>query len=253
MSLVENSLSWVVDRLFKRTAIVLVGGIWKMGKTDFALSLAKRALKLGLVSEIASNVDTFGEFAYIVDTETLKAWLDHDGKNKLFVFDEGNEHLPNTGFMSKKSTGLKAVIPQMSKKHGRLIVIAQDLDAIDKTFRNKSWWRGTFKKIDKKTATFTGYWNINKPLLFTDIPRTSVKFDPYVSAPWTETSEAVVFFNDSDKQILWDWSNGKTTKELGIHPQKLNRLIRPFVKRMLQTERGATIEKRAEEVGLIAT
>lgn len=239
-----NSLSWALNRLFRKTCIVLVGGYWKTGKTDFALYIAKRCLHMGLVYEVATNIETNGEFKYITDIETLKYWLSSNGHLKLFILDEGNEHLPNTSFMSHKSVGIKEIIPQISKKHGRLIVVAQDLDSIDKTFRSKSWWRGTFKKTDRKTASLTAYWNLHKPLVITEIPKTSVNFDPYLSAPFTEKSDKIVFFKDSERQTLWEWCNGKSIKDLGIHPQALNRLVRPFVKRMLETDRS---EKSLEQ------
>ena len=235
-AIVVDSLNWALKKLFSRTSLVLIGasnqsGVWKTGKTDFSLYVAKRCLNLGLVSEIASNIDTQGEFPLITDTQTLNSWLKSDARRKLFIFDEGNEHLPNTGFMSSKSTGFKAILPQISKKRGRLIVIAQDVDTLDKTFRSKSWWRGTFKKTSKTSASLTAYWNVYKPLEITGIPKTTVKFDPYNSAEWNEQPEhGPIFFNDKDRQILWAITHeGKTAKELGIHQQELSRIWKKYV------------------------
>jgi hypothetical protein len=39
---------------------------------------------------------------------------------------------------------------------------------------------------------------------------------------------------DKEMQILYDWSRGKTWKELGLHPQVLNRLLRKFVHESLK-------------------
>ena len=248
----ENSLNYALTRLFRRTSLVLVGaslksGVWKTGKTDFSLYIAKRCLALGLVSEVASNINTYGTFPLIEDTETLNAWLSSDAQKKLFVFDEGNEHLANTAFMTSKSTGFKAVLPQISKKKGRLIVIGQDIDTLDKTFRSNAWKRGVFLKTSLKTATLSAYWNPLKPMEFIEIPATSVKFDPYLAAEWGEQSTHIVQFKKDSLQILWKWSKeGKSIKELGIHAQQLNRLCRSFVARMLETDKALMFDKEPE-------
>lgn len=229
----------IVTRLFKHTSVVLVGGDWKTGKTNFALHLGEKCLTYGLVSEVATNIETTGQnkFITITDTQTMKDWLSSNGHLKLFIFDEGNEHLPNTGFMTKKSTDIKSIIPQISKKRARLIVIAQDLDSIDKTFRKREWWRGTFQKLSRTDVKFTGRWNMHKPIVIHNVKPTQIQYDPYVSAEFKERPEVVHFFKDSDRQILSAWAiEGKTCKQMGIHNQTLNRLSKAYVKRWLEQD-----------------
>lgn len=232
--------------------MVLIGaslksGVWKTGKTDFGLYIAKRCLKGNLVYEVASNINTYGEFLQIEDTQTLNAWLCSNTKRKLFIMDEGNEIVPNTKFMTNQSTGIKAILPQISKMRGRLIIIAQDIGSLDKTFRCDAWKRGVFMKTSRKTASLTAYWSPLKPLEFIDIPKTSVKFDPYVRAEWGEKSERIIQFKNEDLRLLWKWSHeGKSLKELGIHAQKLNRMVRPFVERMLQTDKALMLDNEPE-------
>jgi len=228
----ENTVDWALNRLFRKTSLVLIGatehsGVWKTGKTNFALKIAERLLQLHLISEVASNIDTNGAFTKITDTETLKAWLDSDNRLKLFIFDEGNEHLPNYAFMSSKSTGFKSIIPQISKKHGRLIIVAQDVDTLDKTLRSKSWLRGTFKKASIKTATLTAYWNQHKSLYINNISATTISYDPYVSADWNEvSSKSAIIFNDADFQLVYRFASGEKKKDLGVHRQEFERLER---------------------------
>ena len=45
--------------------------------------------------------------------------------------------------------------------------------------------------------------------------------------------EKTVTFSDKDMQTLYDWTHGKTTKELGLHGQQINRLVRKFIKKQL--------------------
>jgi len=37
-----------------------------------------------------------------------------------------------------------------------------------------------------------------------------------------------------DLEIIWKWANGSTAQELGIHCQKLNRIVRKYCKATLQ-------------------
>ena len=238
----------ILTRLYRKTSLTLVGGYWKTGKTNLGLHIAEKLLEYGLVSEVATNIQQ-DQFICIDDLETLKSWLSSNGHLKLYIFDEGNEHLPNTGFMSKKSVGVKSIIPQISKKRARLIVIAQDLDTIDKTFRSKSWWRGTFLKLTRTTVKFTGYWNKNKPIIINNVKPTAVKYDPYMSADFKDRASTLTIFKDRDRQILSDWSiQGKTCRELNIHTQELNRITRKFVARMLLNYDTETKEKDSKEL-----
>lgn len=229
----------IVTRLLKHTSVVLVGGYWKTGKTNFALHIAELCILWGLISEVGTNIKVINPptwIKYIADTQTLNSWLGSNGHLKLFLFDEGNEHLPNTGFMTSKSTGVKSIIPQISKKRARLIVIAQDIDTLDKTFRLKSWWRGTFLKVTRTKAKFNGAWNLHKPIMINDVKPTMLEYDPYVSAEWNEHPDKVVFFKDADRQNLYALTHGKTSKELGLHPQEVNRLWKKYVKDWLDND-----------------
>lgn len=227
----------ICTRIFRNTSLALVGGNWKSGKTDTGLRLGEKCRdSYNLVSEVASNIYTEDNFRFINDTQTLKDWLSSDNQKKLFILDEGNEILPNTGFMSHKSVDIKSIIPQISKKRGRLIVIAHDIETLDKTFRSKTWWRATFYKINKQTVRVHAYWNRQKPIIINDWKRTNIKFDPYLPAEWHEQPDKVTVFKDGDLEILRRYANGETAKQIGIHREALNRKVRPFIARMLQNK-----------------
>lgn len=70
-----------------------------------------------------------------------------------------------------------------------------------------------------------------------DLPKTSVKFDTWDSAPFTEHSpNSRPQFKDKDLEMLWKWSNGHTIKDLGVHGMKLNRILRKYVRESLDTK-----------------
>lgn len=138
--------------------------------------------------------------------------------------------------MSKKSVGTKSVIPQISKAHGRMIIVGHNLEKIDSTMLDETWCRAIFFKHSKKHATIVSQL-LPKPFDIVNIPPTKIEFDPYVLAPFTEKPENnTVFFKEKDKQTLYDWSHGKTPKELGLSNQQISRIVKPFVARMLENE-----------------
>jgi hypothetical protein len=241
---IKNRWHYVLHKLFERPSLVLIGGKWKTGKTDFALFIAECLLKLPswsnpehktIVAEVASNIETFGRFPMISDMISLKQWLYGSNKRKLYILDEANIHLPSRRAMSGKSVEFVKLLAEISKAHARIIVIGQDVLSVDKMFLEEIWCRGVFVKESlKKAQLFSA--ELIRPYTFSNIPPTSIKFNPYAIAPFTEKPSGKVFFKDTDKQVLWDWSHGKSLKELGLHPMALNRLLRKYVRENLEND-----------------
>jgi hypothetical protein len=243
---IKNKWHYALHKLFDYPSIVLIGGRWKTGKTDFALFIAEILLKLPsghggtMISEVASNIQTDRkDFRYIYDLVSLRQWLYATGQRKLYIFDEASEHLPSRRAMTTKTVSFIQLIPEISKAHARMIVIGHQLLTIDKTFLDDVWCRGVFLKLQlKKAQLFSSL--LTHPYVFSNIPRTSIKFDPYAIAPFTEKPSGTLFFKDEDKQLLWEWANGKTYKELGVHNMKLNRTLRKYVKQTLEIDLHVT-------------
>jgi len=66
--------------------------------------------------------------------------------------------------------------------------------------------------------------------------------------PPTPKKEKPVTFSDKDMQTIYDWANGRTLKELGIHSMQINRLVRKFIKKQLliKNEPKNTLDVYAE-------
>lgn len=146
-----NTWKHILHLFFDHPSVILIGGVWKSGKTDFSLYIAETLLKLPLgdgtvISEVASNIDTKGTFPVISDTVSLRTWLYSNSKRKLYIFDELNEHLAARRAMTGKNVGFISLIPEISKAHARLLMVGHQLLTVDKTFLDDIWCRGIFIK-----------------------------------------------------------------------------------------------------------
>lgn len=225
--------------MFSIPSLVLVGGVWKSGKTDLALLIAEVCHKLGLVSQLASNIEVETEipFEYISDLATLKFWL-HEGRRlKLYILDEGNAHLVRRRAMSTINVEFTKILSEVSKAHARLIIVAQDLEKTESEFSNDTWLRGTFIKTSARNLgnalLISDQLNIDHE--FYDIPPTSIKFDPFLRAPFTLRPELQTFKDNEDMQKAYLWAFHKATwKELADHPQQWNRKLRRCVRELFE-------------------
>jgi len=245
--IIKNKWQYVLHKLFDYPSIVLIGGRWKTGKTDFALFIAENLLKMPfgqgggmMISEVASNIKTDNpKFRYIYDLVSLRNWLYESKCRKLYIFDEASEHLPSRRAMTTKTVSFIQLIPEISKAHARMIVIGHQLLTIDKTFLDDVWCRGVFLKLGlKKAQLFSSL--LTHPYTFSNIPATSIKFDPYAIAPFQETPSGSVIFKDEDKQLVWRWLDGETYKQLGVHNMKLNRIIKKILRFYMENELHVT-------------
>lgn len=240
---IKNKFHYSLHKLFDHPAVILIGGIWKSGKTDFALFIAETLQKLNIIREVASNIDTKDHFPMITDLLSLRQWLYGSNKNKLYIFDEANIHLTSRRAMSGKNTEVLRLFGEVSKAHARMIFIAQNLLRVDKELLDETWVRGVFIKRNLKKADLISHL-IRKKFSFKNIPRTSIPFDPYAVAPFTQQPQGNLYFKDTDLQILWDWSNGATYKTLGLAPMTLHRKLKKFVKQTLENSLTVNIHSR---------
>jgi len=196
---IHSRLNWsqILYRLFNGPSIVIIGGTWKTGKTDFGLKITEDLIKLGIVTEVAANIDTKGHYPQITDLISLKQWLYGTRNRKLYIFDEASEHLPNTRSMCGKSVGIKSLIPQVSKAHGRMIIIGHNIKKIDAEAYDTTWCRALIMKPLKPYTYMPAriYSPLfAKPILLSKISPTKISFDPYTLAPFTERPESTVYF-----------------------------------------------------------
>jgi len=244
----EVRYTWksILYKLFSVPGVVLVEGVGKVGKTDISLKISKDLTELPsrhstekdvepLIRDVASNIDTKGFYPQISDLISIKNWLYLSNHRKLYLFDEANEYLSNLRVMSASNVAFTRLLPQVTKAHARMIVIGHDFGGIDKNVLREAWCKGKFIKTSLKTALLLSNL-LSHPIEFRNIEKTTVPFDPYAVAPFTEKPQGVLMFKDSEKETLWKWSNEETMQSLGLKSMQLNRLVRKYVKQSLEND-----------------
>jgi hypothetical protein len=167
-------------------SITIITGYWKTGKTDWGLCLAELTRQMGIISECASNVETQDSFVkFMNDFANFDFWLYSSRATKMFLYDEVMESAPKRGAMTSLNVGWVRRIPQLSKGRCHLIALVQDTQYADSIFKNPIFWRGTWHKLAKTALRFTANWLWDEDELEWDnLPRTNLKFDPYLLATW---------------------------------------------------------------------
>lgn len=236
----ENDFDYCLRKMFDiPSSFVVIIGDWKTGKTDFALLIAERLLELGIISKVASNIETEdSRIIFISDLPTLKAWLHADRTKKLYIFDEAGVHLHRRRSMSRKNVSFVSILPEISKAHARMIAITQNPTSLDAELLSPVWCKGIIIKQNKYRAKIISelFDADRKVMEFYPVPKTNIPFDPYKIAPFklTAPTQVPASLKDKDMQILWEWGvNNKSAPSLGLHPMQINRIVKKFVREVL--------------------
>jgi len=147
------------------------------GKTCFALLLAERLLERGLVKKVATNIKVNDPRFIQVDSYfKLVEFLESDDSPKLFILDEAGLYLDARNPFAKTNRLLRHIAFLLRKYRGKMIVISQRFDDIDKTYRELTV--AVFHKISRKTAVL--YSDLfEEEIVIRNIPKTSIKFNSY--------------------------------------------------------------------------
>jgi len=211
------------------TVITQVLG-WKYGKTDFALLLGELLSEKGIIDLVASNTKT-DRFEFIEDFNNYDVWVRKRG-NKLFLFDEVIDATQKRRAISGINIQWVKRIPQLSKGMCHLIVITQSQKLTESTFFNWTFLRGVWTKLSKTVVKFENPQLYDEPFIIEDIPRTTVKFEPYEFATFNE--KGIVRLSSSpltqNDQIRLDFKQGMRPyhleKKYGIDHNTILNIIR---------------------------
>lgn len=237
---------YCLRKIYGIPSLSVIGGVWKVGKTDFALYLAENLLRLGLVSRVASNIETGDErVKFLSSLDEVRYWLHKGSYLKLYILDEGNVHLLKRTPMARMNVDSIRLLGEVSKAHGRLIIVAQEVLGVDSEFLNPTWLRAIWYKTSLKNVRLNSHL-IGREMNFRNIPKTTIPFDPYRIAPFTKRPlhGMIEIFGDKETDLLWHWSNGTSSQKLGIHPMQLNRMVRRFVRTTLEPKYKDRLEIR---------
>ena len=239
-----NDLLDLILHVFTRqlSAFIVLFGRRGSGKTDLGLFIMEALNGLNKFNHFATNVyikESPFPIERISNLDDLRFWCKDNRGKKLYLFDEIGKGLKRRAPMSNLNIEIINDF-QILRKY-QLSVIATTIDAkfIDMAVLGPDILDGYFIKESWRNPRLASYVDYLEDfsLSFFDIPSTFVKFDTLDSAPFKRHGEKQKpIFKERDLNLLYEAVNGKTYKELGIHPQQLSRIWKKFVKEVLERD-----------------
>jgi hypothetical protein len=239
-------LESLVIELFKRGSIVgFIEGRRKSGKTNIALLIAEIAAYFHLIDLFATNIKVL-ESKFPIDywdnMEDLVSWCHNQKGTKLFLLDEAGKAIRRRTPMSKQNIQWLDEFQVLRHDDLSVLMMAPDETYMDRTSLGTDVLDIRIRKPyfdNPKIALWIDLLE-NHSITLTGIPETSIKYDDKWVSSFNKTgSSHTPKFSDTDQQLIWDWSHGKTIKELGIHHMKINRILKKFVTEVLEKEQHA--------------
>jgi hypothetical protein len=233
-----------IGHLFIRqtSSFFMIFGRRESGKTDFALLIAEILHAKGIIKHFATNIKIYSskfEIKRITDLEDLKEWCKTNKGKKLFIFDEVGKSVSRRKPMSSLNVKMINQLQILRKYKLSIIGITVNEKYADSAVLGSDVLDGYFEKPNfknPKVGLFTDFLEDAEKSL-TDIPPTSIEFDTWDVAPFTEFGkDRKPKFKEKELQILWEWSHGKGYKDLGLHPMQVNRLTRKFIRKTLESK-----------------
>lgn len=225
----------------QESTFVIVFGRRGTGKTALGLLIAEILFMLGIVKHVATNTKIYNSafpIAQIDNLEDLKYWAQNNRGRKIFIFDEIADAMSRRRPMAHLTVELIKEFNKL-RKH-KLSVIgctisenvldsaAMDNDLLDAVFRKVFFplHHPLSRKIAQYTNLLTG-----DEMRIEKIPNTSIDFDSYDASPFTERPKIDSRqFKDEDMRLVYEWVNGATGKDLGLHPMQINRKVKKILK-----------------------
>lgn len=234
----------LIKYLFTRgtSAFIIVLGRRETGKTDFALLIAEILYEARIIKHFATNIKIYEApfpITRIDNLDDLRSWSETFRGRKLFIFDEFGKAMRRRTPMARLNVKLIDDFQVLRKNKQSTIAITVNQKYIDNVALGDDILDGWFLKPNYKNQKIAYYYDCLEGFSksIDNIPGTSVKFDTWDVARFKEHGKTVKpLFKDKDRQVLWEWSHGAKIKDLGLHKMQINRLVRKFIKSVLETE-----------------
>jgi hypothetical protein len=247
-------------------SIVIIRGLPKTGKTDFAGLIAELCKKLGIIKFFASNTDfNCPWIAKIQALNTLQAWGESNRGSKLYIYDELIQSATNRRAMKDLNVALVQFLPQISKYGMHLIVIVQEDQSgkryYESVFRDPVYLRGVWTKVTKTFATFRSQYLKQTGDMRTDdyslnsVPRTSIKFDKDRIATFVlNESPSMTDFSKMPRtlKVAMIYATekggfGSIEKETGLNRKQIQREIKKICRLFLSTDKATMKEVQDDD------
>lgn len=240
----NEEFTQLIIYLFKRgtSAFIIILGRRETGKTDFSLLIAEILHNAGLIHNVATNIKIYNSpfpIKHITNLDDLRLWCRETHGKKLWLFDEFGKAFRRRSPMSSLNIKLIDDFQILRKYKLSTLAITVDEKYCDNVALGSDILDGVFLKTNYKDPKVALYIdnleNIRKRI--TGIPKTSIDFDTWDVAPFVEHGPTTKpAFKDQELNVLWEWSHGATYKSLELHPQQLNRMVRKYVKEVMERE-----------------
>ena len=238
----KNFLAFIKHLFIRQISnFVIILGRRGSGKTDFALLVAETLYQLGIIKHVGTNIKIYESrfpIAEVTNLLDLRHWAINEKGQKLFIFDEVGKAFRRRTPMSSLNIHIIDQFQILRKYKLSIIAITVNEKFIDSGVLGSDMLDGYFEKVNFKNPKIGIYHdnleNFYKELY--DIPRTTVKFDTWDSAPFQEFPKESVRFKEEDKQALWKWCNGATADSIGLKRTQIRRIAHKYIKANLEKE-----------------
>lgn len=232
-----------ISRLFTRatSAFIIILGRRETGKTDFGLLITEILESKGIMKYFATNIKIYESpfpIQHIDNLEDLKYWAANNKGKKLFIFDEYGKAMRRRTPMSRLNIKLIDELQILRKHKLSTIAITVNAKYIDNAALGSDILDGYFLKPYYKNQKIALYQDLldYSDMWLRKIPSTSIKFDTWDIAVFKEYGlKKKPRFKTQELEKLWDWCHGMTYKDLDMHPQQLNRVLRKYVKEVMES------------------
>lgn len=248
MEILDYEPKDVILHLFRSrlSSCLLIMGRRDTGKTDMSLLIAETVYDNGILDHIATNIKIYGspfEITQINYLDDLQTWCKETRGKKLYILDEAGKSVRRRTPMSKINIQFLDQLQILRKYKLSLILIAPSDKYLDSVTLGSDVLDAQIVKPyynNRKVALYEDLLE-NYKIWFSSIPATSINFDTWDIAPFGKSNPEVKFkFKEGEKQLIWEWVNGKTYRELGVHNMKINRLLKKYLKPIMEKELQAT-------------
>lgn len=178
------------------------------------------------------------EIKYITNLADLTQWCKETKGKKLFILDEAGRAFQRRTPMAKINVEIINQLQILRKYKLSSIYVTPNERYLDSTALGSDVLDGIFTKRSFKNQKLALYEDQLEGFVLRlwEIPPTNIKFDTWDSATFTLGKKITKpQFKDEDLGFLWDYAEGQTIKETGLHPEQFRRILKKYLKESLKS------------------
>lgn len=193
-----------------------------------------------VIAEFATNIkilDSPFPIQRITNMQDLESWLGSTHGRKLYILDEAGKAVRRRTPMDRLNINILDSIQVIRHYRGNLIFIAPADHFIDSAMLGSDVLDVRIRKWNFKNPKVGVWFDLmeERRIDLDGIPATQIRYDNHDIAPFTKSDPTrKPQFKDEDMKILWDWSHGMNSTQLGIGSMKIHRITKKFVKDSLE-------------------